>query len=205
MSGVDYAGAMNLFVRVSVVVGCLVAVGCTCNRTDEARRAELREQRRANQVQNARGGPRYDPGKRAKKAAIERVDVGIALLDQKKFDAGDLNPWVTVRRKVGPHRPVKNAIWMLFKGPTDAEKEKGLTLVDSEAIGFEGFTVENGVVTIQLRGGCASNGSTVSIYDHLVETMAGFPQVKSIKVLGPDGTTSTPDGDANSRPACLEP
>lgn len=196
---------MNALAHFAVLVACLVSVGCTCNRTDAARRAELREQQRANQLKMTPNRRLYNSKKAVKKANVERVDVGIVLLDEKKYADGDADPWVTVRRKVGPHRPVKNAIWMLFKGPTSSEKEKGLTLVSSEAEGFEGFTVADGVVTIKLRGGCSSNGSTVSIYDHLVKTMEGFPQVKSIKVLDPEGKTSMPEGDGNSRPACLEP
>ena len=81
----------------------------------------------------------------------------------------------------------------------------GLTLFRNGTEGFQGFTLVGDTVTLQLRGGCKNDGGTLTIYDHIKRTMAGFPEIQHVKVLGPDGTTQDLEGKGDSRPACLEP
>jgi hypothetical protein len=189
-----------------IVVAALLSASlaaCTCRSADEARQAELAERRRNAIDRKAPTKRRMVDLKSA--TPIEREQVEVVFLDSARFAAGEEDPWVSVKRQVGPKRPIKNAIWMLFKGPTTGEQEGGLTLMSSGADGFEDFTFEDGVVSLTLRGGCDAGGSTVTIQDHLEKTLAQFPAVKAVKVRGPDGSTADPDGPGNSRPACLEP
>ena len=81
----------------------------------------------------------------------------------------------------------------------------GLMLAKSGATGFEGLTVEDGVATLKLKGGCTNEGGVHSIYDLIVPTLKQFDEIDAVKVLDPEGETQNPDGKGDSRPACLEP
>lgn len=142
---------------------------------------------------------------KGKARAVEKVPVKITLLDTAAFAEGREPYFVQVDREVGAKAPQKNAVWMLFQGPTDEEKAKGLDVVKSGAEGFEDFQLQDGVATLKLRGGCASEGSTVTVYDLIRETLVAFPEVEHVKLLDPEGTTQDAEGPGDSRPECLEP
>jgi Fe-S cluster biogenesis protein NfuA len=137
-------------------------------------------------------------------APVPMIPATVYLYDAEAAKAEGNDGFVAVQREVGKAAPEKNAVWNLFKGPTDEEKAKGLVVNTSGATGFEGFKVEDGVATLRLRGGCSSEGATVTIYDHLHRTLTAFDSVQHVKVAGP-GETTTPDGKVDHRPDCLQP
>ena len=61
------------------------------------------------------------------------------------------------------------------------------------------------MLTVQLKGGCDSEGSTVTIADSIIRTAKQFREVKTVKILDTAGKTSQPTGAEDSMPACLEP
>ncbi len=142
---------------------------------------------------------------KAKPPEVEKVPAKIWLLDKAAFAEGREPYLVAVDREVGAKAPQKNAVWTLFQGPTAEESAKGLELVKSGAEGFEDLTIEGGVATLKLRGGCASEGSTVTVYDLIRETLLQFEDVQHVKLLDPEGNTTRPEGTEDSRPECLEP
>ncbi len=108
-------------------------------------------------------------------------------------------------REVGTDKVIRNALDALFSGPTADEKARGLTFEASSATGWENFALEDGVLTLQLTGGCDSAGSSVTIADQIFKTAGQFREVKTIKLLDTKGNTQLPSGAENSRPSCLEP
>ena len=176
---------------------CLaLLVGCTCNRIDPSTTSERSAAHRVD--------PARKLGKQQGRPTIARQDVEVWFVDQAKLTAGE-DPWVKLVRKVGARQPAKNALWVLFKGPTPAEQQAGLHLFRNGAEGFDGFTLEGDTVTVRLRGGCRAEGGTITIYDHIQRTLEAFPDIEHVKVLDPAGRTQDPEGPTDSRPACLEP
>ena len=145
-------------------------------------------------------------GKAAKGKAppVDMIDATIFLVDTKAQAEGREPVLVPVTRKVGKLAPEKNAVWNLFKGPTPEETEKGLAMVASGAVGFQNFTLVDGVATLKLRGGCAPEGAALTVYDVVHKTLTNFDSVKHVKVLGPTDAAA-PEGAADHRPDCLQP
>lgn len=108
-------------------------------------------------------------------------------------------------REVGTDKVIRNALDALFSGPTADEKARGLSFEASGAKGWENFALEDGVLTLQLTGGCDSAGSSVTIAEQIFRTAGQFREVKTIKLLDTKGNTQQPSGAENSRPSCLEP
>ncbi|HHO50650.1 MAG TPA: hypothetical protein ENK18_07185, partial [Deltaproteobacteria bacterium] len=138
-------------------------------------------------------------------ADVEKIPAKIFFLDRARFDRGEEPYLVAVERQVGAKTPERNAVWTLFKGPTPEEAAAGLTLVTSGAEGFTDLKIADGVATLKIRGGCDAQGSTLTIYDHLVATLTAFDSVEHVKLLDASGQTQHPDGAGGSRPECLEP
>lgn len=136
---------------------------------------------------------------------VEKVTASIFFMNQKAIDDGSGEAIVSVDREVGAKNPPRNALWTLFKGPEGPEKDEGLILMGSGATGFDGLTVEEGVATVRLKGGCNNEGGAHSIYDLILPTLKQFDEIKSVKVLDPEGNTQNPEGSGDSRPECLEP
>lgn len=177
---------------------------CTCNKAGTSRQAQPRKAKgmkiQRSKIRKAKMHKLKGPRRRG---SVQRVDATIYLIDKAKYEAGEEDYWVPVTRKVGAKSPAKNAIWNMFKGPTAEEKAKGLVFMDSGATGFQGFKLEGDTVTLQLREGCDSKGSTVTVYDHLAKTLKGFPEISHLRVAGPDDPMPTEPGDF--RPGCLQP
>lgn len=144
-------------------------------------------------------------GARKGKAPKERVDVQVYFLDEAKYASGAEGAIVPVTRKVVVDNPPRNALWQLFKGPGPKERERGLSLVQSGAAGFETLRVQDGVAHVTLKGGCEAGGATVTVYDLIVPTLKQFDEIAHVKVYDPAGHTADPTGAGDSRPACLEP
>lgn len=193
-------------IRLVFFAGVLALVsGCTCRRVESsdgddpvaAKRRAAAEQKRKN-LDRAR---KY--GKQQGQPAIARTSVDVWFVDDDRIAAGE-DPWVKVERMVGARQPAKNALWVLFKGPTPAEQQKGLRLMKSGSDGFEDFVISGETASLKLRGGCQADG-TLTVYDHIRRTLESFPDIEHVKVLDPQGRTQDPDGPVDSRPDCLEP
>ena len=110
-----------------------------------------------------------------------------------------------VTRRVPTPGVARGALTALFAGPSDFDKPAGLTFVASDATGFTGLTVTNGIARVQLTGGCASGGATFTIANEIVPTLKQFPTVDFVKIYDPQGHTEQPTGRVDSIPICLEP
>lgn len=182
--------------RFALTLSLLLLAGCTCNPQPPG----TSQQGRAAKMKAAK--MKAAKMRMKAKSKVPTVKAKVWLVDTNKLDAGE-DPWVAVEREVGARMPAKNAVWMMFRGPTPEEAASGLALFASGTEGFQDFTLDGTTATLQLRGGCDTQGRTITVYDHLVKTLKEFPDVTAVRVLGPDGTTQGGEGD--SRPACLEP
>ena len=186
--------------RILLTLALVFTAGCTCNESDNP--AARPRAGKAKMKGKFKGKRKF---KAKNKANMPKVTVGLYYVDKAKLDAGDEDFWVKVDREVGAKTPAKNAIWQLMKGPTPEQEAEGLTLFRSGAEGFQDFDITGQTATLQLRGGCDSAGSTVTVYDHMKKTLEAFPEIEHVKLLGPDGSTQDATGEGDSKPACLEP
>lgn len=154
------------------------------------------------------GGTETSAGGDATEETMASGDVEVVevfLVDQEAFNIGEAPYVVAVEREVPADDPIQGAVDALFEGPTAEEGDEAITLVTSGASGATVVSVEDGVATVQLEGGCASGGSTLTIAAQLIPTLQQFDEVDVVKVLDPDGATIDPDSDQDSTPECLEP
>lgn len=93
----------------------------------------------------------------------------------------------------------------LFAGPTGTEVAAGLTFVSSGATGFKNLMICDQVARVQLTGGCASRGGTLTVATEIIPTLKQFASVKWVKIFDPAGHTERPSGHSDSIPTCLEP
>ena len=91
----------------------------------------------------------------------------------------------------------QEALNWLYEGPT--VEEVGLRLMHCQSTGASIISVENGIATVQLQGGCGGCG-THTIYDSIKATITQFSDISSLVLLDAEGRT----GQAG-RPRCLEP
>jgi hypothetical protein len=144
-----------------------------------------------------------------------RLVVDVALPKRHPFDCrsgavqvyfadADANA-APVTRRVPVPAVGRGALTALFAGPTDAESALGLRLVTSDATGFTGLSIRDGVARVRLTGGCNSHGSTFTVANEIVPTLKQFPTVRYVKIFDPRGRTEQPTGRADSIPECLEP
>ena len=142
--------------------------------------------------------------------APSRVVIDIATpfntLDVRDYfiQNGTLAALAVLRPVIGPATG-KGALQRLFAGPTQGELAAGLRFVNSDATGFTGLAIVDRVARVQLVGGCASHGSTVTIANEIVPTLKQFPTVGWVKIYDPSGATEQPTGYSDSIPICLEP
>jgi spore germination protein GerM len=152
-----------------------------------------------------------DPKKAAKakarEAALasnqEKTEIKVFFLDREVMEAGGEDYLVAVDRFVGAKTPHRHAIYHVFKGPDDDEEGKGLSAVRNGAKGFKDLKIADGVATLKLRDGCEPAEGKVSVYDLIHKTLTSFDDVQFVKLLDPEGNTTTPDGKSDSKPACL--
>jgi hypothetical protein len=113
--------------------------------------------------------------------------------------------WRAVQRRVPSLTPATGVMDRLFAGPTEEEAAQGLRFVASEATGYTGLTINQGIARVRLTGGCDAHGSTVSIADEIVPALKQFSTVRWVKIYDPQGRTQRPSGDVDSVPEGLEP
>ena len=133
------------------------------------------------------------------------VTVRVWFLDSQHAATGVEPLFRPVTRQVHPPAVAGAALNALFAGPTAAERAEGLRLVTSQATGYRGLHIADGVARVTLVGGCSSGGSTMTIAGELMPTLKQFATVKHVKIHAPDGTTEEPGGTGDSIPICLEP
>jgi Fe-S cluster biogenesis protein NfuA len=90
-------------------------------------------------------------------------------------------------------------------GPTAAEQAARLVVETSGATGFTALSIDGGIASVQLVGGCDSRGSTMTVANLITPTLKQFPTVDHVKIFDPDGNTGTPTGASDSIPGCLNP
>jgi hypothetical protein len=137
--------------------------------------------------------------------SMGRVTVRVYFLDEEKFIAGTPPFVVPLEREVEATTVAFQTLEGLFAGPTPEEQARGLRFINSGATGFSDFTVEDGIATLRLSGGCDSGGSTFTVAQEIIPTLAQFSNIQYVKILDPQGSTENPDGPGDSIPTCLEP
>lgn len=145
----------------------------------------------------------------------QRLVVDVAAPNRHPFDCragavkvyfGDSNAVpVAVLRRVPVPAVARGALTALFAGPTDAESAAGIRQVSSDASGFTGLRIRDGIARVRLTGGCSSHGSTFTVASEITPTLKQFRSVRFVKVLDPWGHTHRPTGRVDSIPECLEP
>jgi hypothetical protein len=121
--------------------------------------------------------------------------------------AGGVPPFETAvtRRVTNPTSAVNAVLAEFFRGPTEAEKARGLGLVASGFTGVRQVRVEGGVAHVYLTGACNSNGAVYTVAQPILKNLLQFPEIQYVKIYDQDGQTGDPAGLTNSIPACLEP
>lgn len=131
------------------------------------------------------------------KAPMEKVGVKLFFVNDAK---GEL---VAVEREVGSKTIYRNALFFLFKGPNEAETNKGLSVVKSGSAGFSDLKVDGDTISLKLRDGCEKGDGKFTIWDSVHATLTAFDDIKHVKLLDPEGNTTNADGPGDSKPACL--
>jgi hypothetical protein len=133
------------------------------------------------------------------------VPVDVHLLDLYRFEQG-IEPYTrAVTRQVIPPATARGALQRLFAGPTQEEIAQRLRFVNSDATGFTGLSIVDGIARVRLTGGCSSHGSTFTVAGEIVPTLKQFSSVRWVKIYDPQGRTQQPTGQSDSIPECLEP
>jgi spore germination protein GerM len=104
-----------------------------------------------------------------------------------------------VTRKVGPELPLENTMRELIKGPSTAEKKKGLLTAVPSNLRVNGIRLKNGIAEIDFNGAIeqgAGGSVLINRIDQIVYTATQFPHVKSvvIKINGRPRQTLGTDG-----------
>jgi hypothetical protein len=113
---------------------------------------------------------------------------------------------VGVQRPIATSSVAHQLMDRQFAGVTASESSSGLRFVKSGATSYRNLTISTGeVARVQLVGGCASGGSTVTIANEIMPTLRQLPNVNWVKVYDTAGRTERPTGTVDSIPECLEP
>jgi len=133
------------------------------------------------------------------------VPVDVHFLDLYRFEQG-VEPYTrAVSRQVIPPATARGALQRLFAGPTQEEITRRLRFVNSDATGFTGLSIVDGIARVRLTGGCSSHGSTFTVANEIFPTLKQFSSVRWVKIYDPQGRTEEPAGQSDSIPECLEP
>lgn len=138
-------------------------------------------------------------------AAFRTVQRDVWFFQKKRFTDNTPPFFVPRSRPVIPETPATGLLDRLFAGVLPGEHSQGLRLLRSGATGFTIRSIHDGIARVQLRGGCSSGGSTVTIAGEIMPTLRQLATVDWVKIYSPSGHTETPNGHTDSIPACLEP
>jgi Fe-S cluster biogenesis protein NfuA len=67
------------------------------------------------------------------------------------------------------------------------------------------LSIASDIARVQLKGGCSSGGSTVTVAGEIMRTLKQFPTVRWVKIYDPQGNTDPPTGRGTPILECLEP
>ena len=131
----------------------------------------------------------------------------VYFADQQKIINSVDPPVTAVERRLTNPAGAGAALQELFKGPNEAERERGLRFVDSHATGFADLRISQWKVAhVRLLGPISSDGSAViTIASEIIPTLKQFPTVDWVKIYDENGKTEQPDGPVDSVPEQLEP
>ena len=105
----------------------------------------------------------------------------------------------------GPkHEKEQFALDVLYSGPKEADKKRGLYLDRCGSTGAKIVSIAEGLATIQLQGKCTPCGA-IGIYDSIVKTAKSSQAISAVHLLDPNGKTQKTSLSEDARPACLEP
>lgn len=138
-------------------------------------------------------------------AAFRTVQRDVWFFQPRRFSDNTPPFFVARTRPVIPTTPATGLLDRLFAGVLPGERAAGLRLLRSGATGFTIRSISDGIARVQLRGGCSSGGSTVTIAGEIMPALRQLATVDWVKIYSPSGHTETPTGHRDSIPACLEP
>ncbi len=93
-----------------------------------------------------------------------------------------------------------------FKGPGATERYSyGWVALYNGFTGYERLEVRDGGAHVFLKGGCFNEGYDFTIAELIALNLRQFPYIRYVKVYDAQGQTQFPEGERDSRPACLEP
>ena len=139
------------------------------------------------------------------RAAFPTVQRSVFFFDQDRFVANEEPFFVPRTRPVRRATPAVGVMDRLFAGVLPGEHARGLRLLRSEATGFAGLRIDDGIARVRLVGGCDSNGSTATVAGEIVPTLRRLASVDWVKIYDPGGDTAEPTGQTDSIPDCLNP
>lgn len=131
--------------------------------------------------------------------------VQVFFFNEPRYLANTAPFYTPVWRRVQVPAVAGGALHSLFHRPLGTEYQQGLRFLDSDAWGFTGLGITNGIARVRLVGGCDAHGSTESIAGEIIPTLKQFPNVNWVKIYAPDGQTAYPTGSRDSIPDCLNP
>jgi hypothetical protein len=132
--------------------------------------------------------------------------INVYFTDNKKLIAGQLPYEVAVSRfALSSKDRVTAVLDEFFKGPSDVERNKGLTSVLNGFTGYNRLVFANGGVHVYLAGNCQSNGTLYNIARLLMANIKQFPEIQFVKVYDQLGHTRQPSARVDSIPACFDP
>ena len=137
---------------------------------------------------------------------VEMARIIVYFTDFKRFEKGEEPYEVGVLRNVLAGANLPGAVLTeYFKGPTAAERQRGLTAITSGFTGFSKLTMNKGIARVYLTGTCASNGAAYTVAQPIMKNLLQFKEIKYVKIYDAEGKTEEPEGQVNSIPFCLEP
>lgn len=136
----------------------------------------------------------------------EMARIAVYFTDRKRFEKGEEPYEASVLRTIPAGMNLPGAVLTeYFKGPTAAERQRGLAAVTSGFTGFSKLTLDKGVARVYLTGTCASNGAAYTVAQPIMKNLLQFGEIKYVKIYDAEGETEEPEGPTNSIPFCLEP
>jgi sporulation and spore germination protein len=134
------------------------------------------------------------------------VRINVYFTDNRRLIAGQLPYEVPVARVVlSSKERVASVLDEFFKGPSDVERNRGLTLVLNGFTGYSRLIFANGGAYVYLAGNCQSNGTLYTIARPLMANLKQFPEIQFVKIYDQLGHTQAPAARVDSLPACLDP
>lgn len=131
--------------------------------------------------------------------------VQVFFFNESRYLANTAPFYTPVWRRVQVPAVAGGALHSMFHWPLPTEQQQGLRFLNSEAWGFTGLSISNGIARVRLVGGCDAHGSTESIAGEIIPTLKQFPNVSYVKIYDPAGRTAYPTGGRDSIPDCLNP